>query len=343
VADISDAMLEATARDAEHLALLRALQLRSAIIAPLIARGRTLGALTLLAAESGRRYDARDLRVAEDLAARAALAVDNARLYRAAQDHAASQARLNAELQRRTAELRQALETRDEFLASASHDLKNPVAAIKATAQLLQRRLVRAGRVDTDELAASLARIDTIATRAADLIDELLDVARLHMGSPLELDRQPIDLVALVAELVAEHQQRSQIHQLRFESSVPQVLGRWDPRRLARVVANLLDNALKYTPEGGLIDVRVGRTEPPDTRAVVTVQDSGLGIAPEDLERIFARFHRGSNVVGRIAGTGLGLASARHSIESHGGTIQVVSELQRGSTFTIYLPCEGDA
>jgi GAF domain-containing protein len=148
--EISDALLAETARDTDHLAILRALQLRSVIIVPLIARGRTLGAITLVAAESGHRYGARDLAVAEDLAARAALAVDNALLYQAAQEYASAQLQLNAALQQTTTQLQQAMKTRDEFVAAASHDLRNPIASLKAIAELLQRRLDRTGVVDPE-------------------------------------------------------------------------------------------------------------------------------------------------------------------------------------------------
>jgi signal transduction histidine kinase len=293
-----------------------------------------------VAAESGRHYGPRELVLAEDLAVRAGLAVDNARLFRDAQQQASTHVALNAALRTAMAQLRQELQTRDDFLAAAAHDLNNPLASIKGTAQLLQLRRARPGGLDEQQLRAGLERIDAIATRATGQVDELLDLARMQMGRPLDLNRQPIDLVALAREAVVEHQQRSERHQLSLESSVSELIGRWDARRLARVLGNLLDNALKYSPNGGAIRVAVSRDDGPPGVGVLTVQDQGVGIPEEDLGRIFERFQRGTNVVGEIAGTGVGLASARHIVESHGGTITAASRQRRGATFTMRLPLE---
>lgn len=317
IAEISDEQLQAGARDAEHLAVLRSLQLRSVIIVPLVAHGRTLGAMTLVAAESGRRYGPHELAMAQDLAVRAALAADNARLYREAQ---------------------QSVVARDEFLASASHDLKNPIAAIKASAQLLQRRLGRAGQLDPEQLHLGLHRIDTIATRAASQVDELLDVARFQMGQPLDLESAPTDLVVLAREIVDEHQQRTDRHQIALVAQVDELVGTWDRRRLCRVLGNLLDNAIKYSPEGGPIRVQVGREIGTAAWAVLAVEDHGIGIPQGDVERVFGRFQRGRNVIGEIAGSGIGLASARQIVETHGGTLTAVSRPGEGTTFSIRLP-----
>jgi PAS domain S-box-containing protein len=334
---ITDEQIKAGARDADHLAFLRSLQLRSAIIAPLVGRGRALGALTLIAAESGRQFSARDLAVVEDLALRAGLAVDNARLYREAQEMAAVHVELNALSRDAMSQLQQALQTRDEFLASASHDLKSPVAAIKATAQLLHRRLRRWPQLDVQQFEEGLARIDAIATRAADQVDELLDVTRLQMGHSLDLDRQEVDVIRLVQDAVDEHQSRSERHQLIFVAGTPELIGFWDGRRLARVVANLLDNAIKYSPEGGLVRIDASSQ---GGFAVLSVEDHGVGIPEPELERIFERFERGTNVLGRIGGTGIGLASARHIVESHGGSISATSHPASGTTFTVRLPLQ---
>src|SRR5205823_2466677 len=204
-----------------------------------------------------------DLELVEDLAARAALALDNARLFREAQEQANHQAELNAALRatiderdRAVADLQVALRTRDEFLASASHDLKNPIASIKATAQLLQHRMRRTAVLDPALVERSLARIDAVATRAAGLVDELLDVARLQMGRPLDLDRHEIDLVDLTRGIVGE-QQRTDRHEIVLEPQANALSGWWDRPRLQRALANLLDNAVKYSPDGGAIRVRL--------------------------------------------------------------------------------------
>ena len=337
LSDITPEQVEAAARDADHRRMLRALQLRSAMTVPMIARGRTLGAITLVAAESGRRYTASDLTVAEDLALRAALAVDNARLYREAQEQAARHIELNEALHSAMEQLERELRTRDEFLAAASHDLKNPIAGIKGTAQLLSRRLAQGRELDLDKVRDALERIVAVANRAAMQVDELLDNASMQMGRALDLDTRPLDLVELTAKLVAEHQQQTDKHELRLEQRVSTLVTLVDERRLTRAIGNLLENAVKYSPNGGVIRVEVGVDDEART-AVLAVHDQGLGILPIDVSRIFDRFERGSNVVGVIAGTGIGLASTRHVVDSHGGTIDVSSEPGRGSSFTIRLP-----
>jgi PAS domain S-box-containing protein len=326
--------------------LFEALQPRSWIVIPLHARGLTFGTIAFVTAASGRVYGQQDLLLAEDLAARAGLAIDSARLFREAQEHAEHQGTLNVALRETVeerdqalAELRQALRTRDEFLASASHDLKNPLASIKATAQLLERRLNRPGPLDIERMREGLHRLDAIATRAAGLVEELLDLARMQMGRPLDLDRQPCDLVRLTHEVAQEQQQATERHTIEVDSSVPELIGVWDGRRLGRVLSNLLDNAVKYSPDGGLVTVRVARE---GDWATVTVTDGGIGIPAADQVRIFERFQRASNVERRIGGTGIGLASARHILDSHGGTIEVVSHEGQGATFSIRLPIVAD-
>ena len=238
--------------------------------------------------------------------------------------------------------LRQALRTRDEFLASASHDLKNPLASIKATAQLMQRRLERSETLDVARLQDGLQRIDGIVTRAGGLVDELLDLTRLHMGRPLDLERSPTDLVELAREVIAEQQPNTERHTLSLETSEHQLVGLWDARRLRRVLTNLIDNSIKYSPQGGRVVVALRREAEPDGRqwACVEVRDEGIGIPADELDRIFERFHRASNVEGRIGGTGIGLASARHILENHAGTLSVSSQEGVGSTFTLRLPIQ---
>jgi signal transduction histidine kinase len=304
---------------------------------PLIARGRALGALTLVAAESGRKYTSDDLAVAEDLAVRAALAVDNARLFREATDQASMHAELNQALRAAMQQLERELHTREEFLASASHDLKNPIASMKGNAQLALRRLENGRDAGPDAMRNTLERIVFVATRAAMQVDEMLDNARIQMGRTLDLEKHPTDLVGLVTQLVSEQQAQTDRHTFyidRPESAVEAVV---DERRLSRAICNLLENAVKYSPDGGSIRVEVGLDGNGQT-ALIGIRDQGLGIPASEIARIFDRFERGSNVVGQIAGTGIGLASARHIVEGHGGTIEVRSEEGSGSSFTIRVP-----
>jgi PAS domain S-box-containing protein len=228
---------------------------------------------------------------------------------------------------------------KDEFLASAAHDLRNPLTSIKGYAALLQRQIARADLPNAERLLAGLGQIEVSATRMAVLLDGVMDLAQLQMGRPLELHRQPTDLVALVRSAAEEQQQLVEAHRIRVKPTVPSLIGFWDAARLERVVQNLLSNAIKYSPDGG--EVLVTLSDAPAAEgawAMLTVRDRGVGIPPEDLPRLFERFHRGGNVVGRIAGTGIGLASSRQIVEEHGGSITVQSRLGRGSSFTIRLP-----
>lgn len=346
----------------------------SCMIVPLVARGRTLGTMMFITSESGRHYAEADMAIAEDLARRCAMAVDNGRLYQ---------------------EVQQTVRTRDELLSSAVHDLNTPLTSIRGFAQLLRRQATRASSLAPDRLLDGLSRINTAATQMGTLVNELLDVARLQMGSSLELDRRPTDLVALAQQAVAAHQHATEQHRLQLRTGDPQLVGHWDAARLERVLTNLISNAIKYSPKGGDITVTVARaapsahdlvmdTERPNqsphqperggqvsragagrgtdgapagtrategsstaeageagsagTWAVLAVQDQGLGIPVEDLSRVFERFQRAGNVVGQIPGSGIGLATTRRIIEQHGGTIAVQSREGKGSTFTVRLP-----
>jgi signal transduction histidine kinase len=287
------------------------------MLVPLVARGQTLGLLSIVAADSGRRYTPHDLRFAEDLARRCAAAIDNARLFRQA---------------------REAIRVRDDVLAGVSHDLKSPLTSISGTAQLLQRRVEAAGGQRDERLATGLERIVATTGRMSALIDELVDTARLELGQDLPLRREVTDLVPLVEQAVADHQRDSDRHEIRLERRVARLVGLWDPIRLRRVLDNLLGNAVKYSPEGGPIHVAVDRAEDADgPSAVVTVEDRGVGIPPEDRAHIFERGRRGHNV-GQIAGSGIGLAGACQIVRQHGGGIEAESVVGAGTTFTVRLP-----
>jgi signal transduction histidine kinase len=288
----------------------------SEIAAPIVAGDMRLGVVKAFS-PTVRRFNDDDAALLTSLAAAAAVALTNARLYREAQD---------------------GIDARDEFLSTAAHDLNTPLASVKATAQLLRRKLVREDTPDLERLLAGLASIDATATKMGQQLDELLDVTRLHMGERLELRREPVDLVELVQRVASEHQQLSERHRIRVEALVPELIASVDGVRLARVLDNLLSNAIKYSPAGG--DVSVGlaceRADGTST-AVLAVEDHGLGIPAADLPRIFDRFNRATNVKGRIGGTGIGLASAQQIVQYHGGTISVESREGEGSTFTVRL------
>lgn len=313
--EIPDEMLAAVTQDAEHLRIARALGLKSGMAVPLMARGRILGAITFVAAESGRRYDESDLVFAQDLARRAGLAVDNARLHQATQA---------------------AIRDRDDVLTTVSHDLKTPLSAIFGMAQLLARR---ARSEQLGWVVDGLGRIEATTRRMADLIDELVDAARLRVGGEIKLRREALDLVGLATRAVDELQRViDERHQLVLRSPPDSISGLWDGPRLRRVLDNLLDNAVKYSPDGGVIEVEVGREDTAaGPRALLRVRDCGVGIPAEDQPHIFEPGHRAANVA-EIGGTGIGLAGACQIVRQHGGSIEVESVLDQGSTFTIALP-----
>lgn len=250
-------------------------------------------------------------------------------------------ARLEAEEaeRRARADAEQAVQIRDQFLASVAHDLKNPLAGIKGYAQLLRRQTLRTNGPGSDRLVRGLGQIDHMVTRAIGQIDELLDVARLRASQTLELDTVPTDLVALARTLVQEYQEAASEHEIQLTAASDEILGVWDAARLERVLANLLANAMKYSEPGSMVEVHVGSDERwPAGWATLSVRDHGIGIPSADLPRLFEPFYRASNAVGRKPGTGLGLAGARHIVQQHGGTIDVESTEGVGSTFTIRLP-----
>jgi signal transduction histidine kinase len=223
---------------------------------------------------------------------------------------------------------------REGLLDTLAHDLKNPLAAIKGQAQLLRRQVERRGVPDAADLAERARRFERLADRVTDLVEELSDHARVAAGQPVELRPEPTDLAALVAEAVEETRQAAPGHEVTLAIEAAPLIGDWDPVRLRRVVANLLGNAVKYSPAGGRIAAALGRE---DGQAVLRVADEGIGIPAADLPHVFG-FRRRAGNVGAIAGSGLGLAGARLIVEQHGGTVTAESEEGRGATFTVRLP-----
>jgi PAS domain S-box-containing protein len=236
---------------------------------------------------------------------------------------------------------KQAEQDRLAFVDAATHDLKNPLAALKAQTQLLLRRLRKGGANDEEMLQSGLVGIESSITRMTNLIDEIVEAARLRAGQDLPLVIGPIDLVELADRCLTSFQSTSQIHELRLESSLQSLVGIWDEARLERVLSNLLANAIKYSPAGGLVEVRITIDRDPTGMdwAILDVRDPGIGIPAHDLPRVFDRYSRGSNV-GRLVGSGIGLAASRRIVEQHGGTIIAASDEGNGSTFTVRLPLD---
>jgi signal transduction histidine kinase len=241
----------------------------------------------------------------------------------------------NTELERTANELAESMRLRDAMLTGVTHDLRTPLTVIKVQAQLARRRSVNLPDSAGKALIGGIDQIERAATRMAHWIDELLDVARVQSTDDLQLQLEPTDLVQLTRQAIDEHQQGTQRHTLRLDAPPGEIVGAWDVGRLQRVIDNLVGNAIKYSPAGGQVIVGL---EVCGEWAVITVSDQGVGIPAVDLPRVFEPFHRGSNVIGRIGGTGIGLAGTRRIVERHGGSLEVHSTEGAGSTFTVRLP-----
>jgi PAS domain S-box-containing protein len=232
-------------------------------------------------------------------------------------------------------QLREFERQKDEFLQAVTHDLKNPLTTILGNIQLIQRM----GLSESERVEIAISNVDSAANRAVALVDEILDLTRLQMGRSLEMTKTSVNLVDLVNTIIDQHQSTTDVHQIRVEADAAEVIGEWDRVRLERVLANLVSNAINYSPEGGDVTIRVRQEmDGQSSTAVVEVQDEGMGIPAQEMSRLFERFWRGSNVRAQVPGTGLGLAGVKAIVEAHDGTIQVASIEGRGSTFTVRLP-----
>lgn len=316
-AELEPALLRQIAGCEEHFEVLQALGARSAVIVPLTARGKRLGAFSLVYGDSGRRYGEAELALAEDLACRAALAVDNARLY---------------------LRTREAVRARDEFLSIASHELRTPVTSLQLAAQGLLRLAGNGGfdAVPPAFLRTSLETSVRQSARMAQLIDRLLDVSRIQAGR-VELQLEPVDLAAVAREIVAVSREEigSAGCELTLKADRP-VVGRWDRPRLEQVTANLLSNALKYGA-GKPVELRV---EAAGNLGRLVVRDQGIGIPADRRERIFERFERAVSAR-HYSGLGLGLYIVQRVLKALGGSVKVESEEGAGATFVVELPLDG--
>jgi PAS domain S-box-containing protein len=230
---------------------------------------------------------------------------------------------------------------RRAFIDTLAHDLKNPLGAVKATAQLVQRRLAASESVDRSVVERSMANVLSAVDRMTGMIDQMLDTAHLRDGQPLVMQCEPTDLVAIARAARESADRLTTRHTVRLETDLMSLVGNWDRSRLERVLGNLLENAIKYSPEADEVEIRLGAEERPDSVwACLRVTDFGLGIPAGEIGRVFDQYRRGSNVAGRISGAGIGLAGVKHIIEQHRGTIEVESVEGRGSTFTVWLPVD---
>jgi PAS domain S-box-containing protein len=337
---VNQERLEMVARNQEVASVLRELNLKSCMIVPLVARNRTLGTITLATAESNRYYDANDLKLAEDLAHRIALAVDNARLYREAQDAVTAREdalRIRDELLKREHLAREEAETanrsKDEFLATVSHELRTPLNAILGWAHML-----RSNRLDDTTQIRALETIERNAKSQAQLIEDILDVSRIVTGK-LRLDVRPVVLDAVVDAAIEAVRPAADAKEIRIDNILDPSAGpvSGDPNRLQQVIWNLVANAVKFTGRGGRVQVHLQRVA---SSIEITVRDTGQGISAEFLPYVFDRFRQAdATSTRRHGGLGLGLAIVRHLVEMHGGTVEATSPGETlGATFTVKLP-----
>jgi PAS domain S-box-containing protein len=334
VPEVSEEDLRRTAQDAAHLAALKAFGLKSVIMVPLLVRGILIGDLTLITADSGRIYSPADRDLAEEIARRIAVAIDNARLYREAQKA--------LETQRELAYLK------DLFLSVASHELRNPLTSIKGYTQLIQRSLLNliqedpqaAGRLE--RLLKPVGNLLSQANRMNDLINQLMDFSRIQ-NNQLDLRFSPhSDLVELAGRVVEQHHLAEPDRPLLVQAAEPTLPASFDPARLEQVLDNLINNAFKYSPPGTPVTVGLERAEIDGRAAVrVWVRDQGYGIEAEDRLHIFDRFYRvRSENTARTTGLGLGLYVSYEIIALHGGRMWLESAPGQGSTFYFAIPLE---
>jgi PAS domain S-box-containing protein len=321
IPELDEALLESITQDEEHLRLWQELEPRSAIVVALPAQRGILGTLALLTtSESERHYAAADLSLVEDLARRAALAVENAQLY------------AQAQVAIHTAE--DAVRAREDFLSVAAHELKTPVTSLRGFAQLTLRALDQDGELDRTRLRHALMVVNQQSDKLRRLVAQLLDISRIQSGR-LALELRPVDVGEMVAEVVTAMQNQSQSHTL-------QVVGNDLPRmnidalRVEQVLTNLLDNAIKYSPQGGAIDIAL--STPDVDHAEIAIRDHGPGILPDHRAHIFERFYQADEVPSNAAGMGLGLYISREIVELHGGAIRAEFPDDGGARFVITLP-----
>jgi signal transduction histidine kinase/DNA-binding response OmpR family regulator len=306
-AEVPDALLAASARDAEHLRLAKELGLRSAMLVPVKNQGATIGAITFVLAESSRRYTEDDLLMAVQLGERAGVAIANARLY----DEATKSVRLN-----------------ELFSGVVGHDLRNPLASIMTATQLL---LARGAAGDS---GPALQRILSSAERMARMIDQLLDFTRVRAGGGLPSDPRPMDLAAVAHEVIGELQVAHPEREITF-AAMGSLVGAWDADRVAQLLSNLVSNAIEHGLPDKPVVIEADGTDPESI--AVMVSNAGA-IPPEIAPVVFEPFRGMQHRRERKSGLGLGLYIAQQIALVHGGTIELIASDPLRTTFAVTLP-----
>ena len=297
----------------------KAIGIRSIIFAPMLWEGKGIGAISIGRDYAG-QFSEKDLALLRTFADQAVIAIQNARLFR--------------EIQDKSRQLEIANKHKSEFLANMSHELRTPLNAIIGFSEVLLERLF--GDVN-DKQDDYLKDIHSSGRHLLNLINDILDLSKVEAGR-MELELSTFDLPSAISNALTLIRERAQRHEIALGMEIDPGLGEIvaDERKLKQILLNLLSNAVKFTPDGGRIDVRA---HPVADDVVISVQDTGVGIAPSDQEAVFEEFRQvGRHYTSKQEGTGLGLALTRRFVELHGGTIRVESEPGKGSTFMFTLP-----
>ena len=321
VEDIDEASMAGIIRDEKHRVILRKLDFKSYMAVPLVARGRLFGAMTFAIAGGERRYSQQDVSLAEELARRAALALDNARLYENSQ--------------RVQEALRVALEAKDEFLGVMSHELRTPITAIYGGTRVLRSR---GERLDDESKARLLEDIEQESERLFRMVENLLVLSRLELGQ--EVATEPVLAQRIIGKLASSFKQRRPARSLILDVDEEMEPVAAEPHYLEQVLRNLLTNADKYSPLDSPVEIE---TRAQNGEAEIVILDHGPGIAPEETETIFERFYRSDRTSAQAAGIGLGLTVCKRLMEAQAGRVWARPRQGGGLEVGITLPTYKEA
>ena len=312
---ISEDILTSRAKSKKELELLKKLNLTSAMIVPLLRNKKVIGTISFITEEGRERYDRNSLIMAEELASRASLAIENSRLYQVAQD---------------------AIRSREEFMSIAGHELRTPLTIILLHLQKANSDIKKlmAKHTGMEKIPDLLERSEKQGFRLSKMINDLLDVSLINTDK-LRLEKEHVDLNIVVEEVLQlfSIQLKKVKTFIIYDRSNEPIMGHWDRIRLEQVISNLISNAFKYGKRNP-VNVSVKKV---GQEALIEIRDKGIGIKPEDIENIFELFKRGVSPED-FKGIGIGLYISKRIVESHGGKIEVRSKAGIGSTFTIRLP-----
>ena len=318
VSNVTDEMIEAGAKDARHLEILKALSIKSVMIIPMLIKGKIMGAVCFLSCNPLNRYDEHDFNFAKDFTNRIGLTLENTRLYE----------EIKKDIQQRI----EADRKKDEFISIASHELKTPLTSLKAYAQILQ---IKFNEQNNPQAAEMLLKMDKQIDKLTELIVDMLDITKIDRGEML-FDIQEFEFNDLVKEIAEEMQTTTTWHTINLQlNKCVRVKG--DKNRIAQVITNFVSNAIKYSPNANEIIIT---TNSDGERVKLCVKDFGIGIPKDEHSKIFTRFYRatGSNNEHTFPGLGLGLYISAEIIKRHSGTISFESSESKGSTFCFLLP-----